>query len=528
MCSAATNRAGSSPPHFSTLVQQTESAPRGSSWPNQPLKKSPQDDVLRLAGNLEKISTARHSLGFYRAVAVTATYSCPEPLGELEHTLWSALREVVLRHPVLCCGIINEDTKHPAFIRLKTIDLSQNVALKSGEASADEELVNCLEGEHSKLWPDLQSRPGWRLILLSARRNAGRNESSKETQIGQTAVQTQHLELDVVFVWHHALCDGLSGAAFHRSLLEELRRASRQNLPANRSPLIRIPHTVRLLPPIEKLMRFPLTWTFIGQQLWNNFAPSRLFEESLVCNPKWINIEAPSASMSNYKSRVRLISVSAEGVARLLLACGKARVTLTALLQGVVGASLIELGATSFAAQTPYSMRKFVGTPASEMTNQVSMFNIDYDSYFIANITRNTPDTELIWEIARHMRDTMKEEMARAPTNNVVGMLPYVSDYHGFFRKKLGKHNGTFEISNLGVFKGNTGEQAPRDGEWKIERMVFSQSAMAVGAAMGFNCVSIENGPLMISITWLDGIVEDSQLEALASKVEARLKSLEA
>jgi Alcohol acetyltransferase len=475
-------------------------------------------------GNLEKIFTARHSLGFYRAVAVTATYSCPEPLGELEHIVWRALREVVPRHPVLCCGIINEDTKDPAFIRLKAIDLRQNVTLKSEEANADEGLVNCLEEEHSKLWPDLRSRPGWRLILLNARRN----ENSKGTQIGQPAAQAPHVALDAVFVWHHALCDGLSGVAFHRSLLEELRRVSRQNLPFNRSPLIQIPDTLRLSPPIEKLMRFPLTWTFIGQQLWNYFVPPWLLGEPPVCNPKWINVGVASTSMGNYKSRMRLISLPAEAVVHLLLACRKAKVTLTALLQGVVGASLIELGATGFTAQTPYSMRKFVGTLSSEMVNQVSMFNIDYDNHFIANVTRNTPDTELVWEIARHMRDRMEEEMARAPTDNFIGMLPYLSDYHGFLRKKLGKHNGTFEISNLGIFKRNTGEQASRNDEWEIERVVFSQSAMAAGAALGFNCISMENGPLTISITWLDGIVEDLQLETLVSKVEARLKSLEA
>jgi hypothetical protein len=270
-------------------------------------------------------------------------------------------------------------------------------------------------------------------------------------------------------------------------------------------------------------MKFPITWGFICRWLWGQFAPSWLYDGS---NPQWIDTENTLSGIGDYKSRVHFISIPAGDVDRLLLACRKATVTLTALLQGVIGISLIELDITSFTAHVPYSMRRFTGTPESEMVNQISTMCTNYNSSFITDLTRNTQDTERIWKIARHFRDAMKGEMARAPTDNSLGMLPYLSDYHDFFRKKLGKPNSTFEISNLGVFKDSAKEQAAQKCRWEIKRMVFSQSAMVVGPALGFNCVSVENGPLMISLTWLDGIVEDPQIESLASKVEAKLKTL--
>ncbi|KAH0538793.1 hypothetical protein FGG08_004625 [Glutinoglossum americanum] len=478
-------------------------------------------DTLRPVGergNLEKISTARHNLGFYRSVAVTATYVCSELLGDLECVIWAALQEVVLRHPVLCCGIVDEDTRSPTFIRLAAIDLRRNVLFKSSEAGDGKEFSNCLEGEHSKLWPDLQFRPGWRLILMKP-------QGSRDGERAPTDQSGKRLEIDVLFVWHHALCDGLSGAAFHHSLLKELRRISCQSPPANQSPVIQIPCSVQLSPPIEKLMEFPTTWAFIGRQLWGIFAPLWLCGRPATINPEWIDTENSLPSIDDYKSRVRLISVPAEGLECLRVECRKATVTLTALLQGVIGVSLMELDAIGFTGHVPYSMRRFTGTPMSEMVDQVSEMCVNYDSPLIANLTRNPRDAERIWETARHFQDVMKGEMARAPVDNPLSMLPYLSDYHNFFRKRLGKPNGTFEVSNLGEFKNAEG-QAARKGQWGIERMIFSQSAMAVGPALGFNCISVENGPLMISLTWLDGIIEDQQLESLASKVEMKLKTL--
>ncbi|KAG7133429.1 alcohol acetyltransferase FCK4 like protein [Verticillium longisporum] len=46
---------------------------------------------------------------------------------------------------------------------------------------------------------------------------------------------------------------------------------------------------------------------------------------------------------------------------------------------------------------------------------------------------------------------------------------------------------------------------------------------MVAGPALGFNCASVQGGPLIISITWQDGIVEENLVKHVARELEQRL-----
>ena len=112
----------------------------------------------------ERFSTARHHLGYYRCVAITAKYSIDEHPEDLSPILETALANVILQHPALCCGIINEDKKDPAFIRLNSIDVSKCIEYRDLDVLTaeeyDQKLTEIIEHQHRQIWPHLNRQPG--------------------------------------------------------------------------------------------------------------------------------------------------------------------------------------------------------------------------------------------------------------------------------------------------------------------------------------------------------------------------------
>ncbi len=93
----------------------------------------------------------------------------PQLLGSIIET---AVAKVVLRHPALCCGIINEDKNDPAFVRLDSIDLSSCITyhLPDLELSDEDGITHLLEHQHRQLFPNLDSQPGWKVIIIPTKK----------------------------------------------------------------------------------------------------------------------------------------------------------------------------------------------------------------------------------------------------------------------------------------------------------------------------------------------------------------------
>jgi hypothetical protein len=101
-------------------------------------------------------------------------------------------------------------------VRLDFIDISRCLDYRTLTASTVEEheqgLTEILEQRHSELWPDPSSLPPWKLIIVQS-----------------NALSSQGASFDVVFAFHHALVDGISGVVFHRSFLEALNGSENDN-----------------------------------------------------------------------------------------------------------------------------------------------------------------------------------------------------------------------------------------------------------------------------------------------------------
>ncbi|KAF3352605.1 Mannan polymerase II complex ANP1 subunit [Verticillium dahliae VDG1] len=225
--------------------------------------------VVRPCGQLEQYSTSRHSLGIYFGVSTTCRYHVPsEDNVPSEHSNTMALRpaieqavaQVVLKQPFMRVGITGEDTKQPNFVHVPVINLSTQIRwLEPIEvASADAMLEKLLAVQLGTRWPDLDTRPPWKVTVVPLNARDG------------------HLTaLDIVYTFHHAIGDGTSSAIFHKQLLEALSKPA--PVPSLSSAgLLTLSEPAILPPPQEELINFSISWPFFLRTLWKAFGPDFL------------------------------------------------------------------------------------------------------------------------------------------------------------------------------------------------------------------------------------------------------------
>lgn len=441
----------------------------------------------------------------YRRVANTARYSIDQKPDDLESTIERAVTEVILKHPSLCCGIVNEDKNDPYFVRLPLIDLTKCIEYRTLDASEDinQVVVDVLEQKHSTLWPSLQYRPGWDLTIL---------QSQVEESDG--------LVFDAVFTFHHALVDGLGGMTFHRSLLHALNTSTNPELP---SLIVTIPKATKLIRPVEELVDFRISWWFFFIIFWKVLKPKWLFP---AADLPWAGEICSLENVKNYQSRVKFIEIPSGTLNAILGACRKEKSTLTGLLNGLITTSLtfrVPSG-QKFVSCTPYSFRHLSGTSATEeIAVQVSSIELTYSAEIAALRTMSDPTqiTAQVWEIARNFKTSLAAEIASLPNDNILGMLKYVKNLHSMIKGRLGSpRSETYELSNVGNL------QPAESGAWNIERSIASQSGMATGPAFSFNVASVAGGPLTISTTWAQGDVEESIVDLVREDLKYALNCI--
>lgn len=98
---------------------------------------------------------------------------------------------------------MNEGSQTPMFVRANRIDLNHHVVFE--RTSKTFPLSRLLIDLHSSIFSELDTHPGWKLVLSDD--SIANSDSASAT-----------------FVAHHALIDGLSGLVFHRHLSRALDR----------------------------------------------------------------------------------------------------------------------------------------------------------------------------------------------------------------------------------------------------------------------------------------------------------------
>ncbi|KAF7959031.1 hypothetical protein EAE96_002548 [Botrytis aclada] len=481
------------------------------------------------AGLLGTYYSVRHELGLYRSCAVTSHYTftprTPHPTSELTSHLQHALYKTIASHPPLSYGLLPRSNPHhlPArFKRLPQISWDDLVSISSLHTSSSDAQTQTQEQErrlcaelgaaHEQLFTEPDTKPAWRVRVLV-----------HEMQDGISKVS-------ILFVAHHAIADGLSCASFQRTLHEQLCLASVETGEKNsvQWPYV-VPDTIGKPIAIEDAMpiRPPGDDSLAPH-------PAALTASDEKHEKIWAGNIPHMPTISSYQSLVLLVSIPPAKVHQVLQTSRRLKITVTGYLHGLITSYLAravlpnaQLG-LGLKACTPYSLRKFSKLPLSEIANHVAFATTTWDAALLDRIrdaSEESPEEEaLIATIGSQITQAISSDLHRIEAGSGVPHLrkvAQITDVESYCREGMSAaRSESYELSNLGVVRMNS---VPEETPLKLDGLVFSQCGMVFGAPIGCNVVNLEGGPLVMSLTWQKGGVEDGVMEGLQEFLKKRL-----
>ncbi|KAF7309924.1 hypothetical protein MIND_00364700 [Mycena indigotica] len=422
--------------------------------------------TLRSAGLLECFHIVRHHLSLDSCVVVAAKYASLDGRSLSQETLFAALKTVVEKHPSLCLKVQQEDAK-PSYAKLDKVDLSLVVQFSDAE---DVELA--IQRQLSTRFDTSAELPLWRLQVLA-------NNT-------------------VVFAYHHGIGDGLSGVAFHMTLLDAVKVMTPNE---SLQTIVEIPKSIALPLPLEKVTNLRPSIFKILAEILGLFLPvswTRL-------GSAWTGNPVPAAK-PNLEPRVKLITLTSSEMNTFSQVCRSHKATVTS--------ALYVLAATTISRLIPPSSEKYTKLVAAVAISLRGPANASADlmcDYVTAHKSYPLIDTVFDWSKATSYATELQRQ--RLVSRQEVGMLSLLSgNYIGFFNSQLGRKRGsTFEISNAGRI-------ASSEGQWRIEDMVFAQCNVILGSALTMSVVGDPTGAMTIALTWSETAVDDMLAEAYATE----------
>ncbi|KAI1744174.1 hypothetical protein F4680DRAFT_406499 [Xylaria scruposa] len=514
------------------------------------------DNVVRSVGPQAKFNTARHSLGILRAVVVTCRYRVStaylrEQSLSLHDVIENALADVVLRQAMLCVGIAGEDTKEPAFVHLKTINMRRMIEWKElvvpevhAEAHYEDALIRSHEKYHEALWEDLANKPGWKIVVHHDPRQLGALQSKEENAL---------LSLDISFCFHHAYSDGKGGYIFHGDFQRALNNGARP--PELQDHILYLPTALDLPPAMDKLIPFTLSWPFILRMVWAEIlypvlVPSFL-RRLLSLEPSEADIPWTGAPVdgSNPKVHIRtLFKIDEAQLKGILAQCRSHKTSLTGLLHALIARSLARLVRDkSFRSTTPIALAGYADpsvagsafTPDETIHCLITGLSCDYDRDTIRRLQQDkdtrVSDDAAMWAFAQDMTARLRHKAASLPRDDIQALSHLIGDWHEFLSKKFGKaRDSSWELSNLGSLsaansgttKAESRKHSEDEGRWFIDRAIFTQGANSIGSAICFNVAGVAGHGIYVTVNWQDGIVDVDLMEKLADEIRASVDEL--
>lgn len=426
---------------------------------------------------------------------MTCRYRLPSDTTDLDSALVTALTAVVKDQPLLRVGILKEDTNEPTFSHIPKIDLRNHIEYRDAEAKTqdgfDTEVANLAAGLHDQVFADVATLPPWKVTVLKPKEG----------------VFTEHC-IDILFAFHHTLMDGTGGKEFHQHLVAALQNAAQTDAPTE----LEFPDEPELPEPEEDVVGFKNSYSFLASAVWKLVQPNFLKSSKPgAWSGKPISLKYP------HVTRALPIDFPPEILTSLVKGAREHSTTLTGLLQALIFTSfstrLSAEDAKWFQSTTPINLRPFMLPSANQdlktkLRTAVTSITTDYSPNTVSDLREN-PSDELIWSSARRVKEQLVKRLSEIPNDDVMGLIPLISDMFDYFRKKEGEErDGLWELSNIGVLKQDKVEEG-----WRVTRFMFTGSPMVAGAAVGFNSASVEG--LTITATWQEGIVDGELVEGV-------------
>ncbi|KAM3473832.1 hypothetical protein MY8738_008198 [Beauveria namnaoensis] len=469
---------------------------------------------LRRLGPMELYSSSRHHLGIYRAVCITARYAPRSCIaGPSSPRFIAALAAIVRAHPMLRVGIAGEHSNAACYTHISRINLQEHIHLVPVQCDSEEQLnsevARVQAAQHNRLWESTATKPPWRV----------------------TIIQDQDRDCyDVMFSFHHAIMDGISGRLFHSHLLAALSSTppSPPSAAANDDPLLSFPDPPVLPDPQEDAIAFTLGPLYMASVLWGEFAPAMLKPAPRYpWGGEQIDFARP------HITRIRAVDIPPQQTKVLLAACRANDTTLTGLLHALALAyfstTLPEHAtAPGFCGATPMGLRSH--TRDASPTDALRVLLCSTEHFFsgddvaavrAAADADSTLTTAVVWATAARVRRELATRSKTLTHNNVAALMKHVGDWGEFHARRDGTARTlSWEVSNVGVLGQSAAAAGGDDAEARISRVLFSNGAMVTGAAVAINVASAGQGQLGIALSWQEGVVEDSLVEGLGRMLE--------
>ncbi|KAJ7167343.1 alcohol acetyltransferase [Mycena crocata] len=431
--------------------------------------------ILRNAGLFECYHITRHFLGLDSCVVLSAQYTCADGNRLSKELLFPSLKKVIENHPILSVKVDGEDSK-PSFVRLETIELPLVV-----QFSDHDDLEGAIRQQLSRRFNTAAQLPLWRVEVLK--------------------------DDTVILAFHHGIGDGLSGVAFHQSLLTALQNT----IIPDDSTLVAVLPSLSLLPPIETATNIRPSLLKVLTEVFSLLLPTSWTKgySAWTANPV-----PPNPDLD---PRIKLLTFTAAEMTAFAAACRSHGATVTSALYILTIATLSRLVPpnspqyTTLSAYVAVSLRDVANTPAAAMCD-----------YVAAHHTYPAVHPAFAWPAAaRYAADLQRQR--RGPAREELGMLYLLfGNIAGFFRGQFGqKRGGTFEISNTGRVAVAEGA-----GPWHIGRMTFAQCNVVIGPALVLNIISDPTGAVSVALTWGEAAIEEPQVESFAREFEQGLRTL--
>lgn len=490
-----------------------------------------------LTAPIEKWSTARHQLGFYINVAFTGVYTLPD-----SYTLpprdyvYKAIEFLLDWHSILSAIPLGEEGTDPQFVRLPEIDLAKSITfqerrrpvrfdgtyvkkegmLPSDCVETDPELDDVLEEEHNTKFA--APLPFWRLRVLTESDNPRR--------------------LTVVFAWHHALGDGESGTALHRTFLQGLHMAASLTS-GEAKQVIQTPRDKPLLPSVEELhatslWALPSIIATVVLEIFRFNRPQGLWSGPVAYLP-----------LQNRMESFALPRVT--GIA-LREACRRNQTSITATLNAILAKALFDnlpLEYSLLKCRVVLSSRRWM--PAEIITEDslgVFVHSLT-ESYQRASFDIEGGEQGIAWEESRRTKRSIDYRLWLGGKDISYKPLSFIKNYQErLFLPRVGKSRDlSFEVANLGSFKppslhiadtkhegqppNTTDEEEKKEVPVvKVSRMTFSQSATVAGQPIGVGVATGPDGCMVLCFGWQDGVFEEQFAYSVIESMKSSLLDL--
>ncbi|TDZ62017.1 putative alcohol acetyltransferase FCK4 [Colletotrichum trifolii] len=500
--------------------------------------------IVRKATHVDRMFYLYHRLGIQSNVVVAARYAATHNDGPRrslsDETVFSAMNAVISKYPEL--GLVGavepgEGSSHTlAVASLHSIDL--RTCLEFVDNNVGEVDAQYLEKLHDQWpWADGEVKPGqpwWKVFVVGRR--------------------------DVVFMFHHLVCDGSFGMTFHREFLAALNDKSTLQAEKQRSTTVpldcqrvllsdELTEAVHRKPPmlgvLYTLFRFLFFRLFYSNFLFfNDFPKPKPLPKDAFEVPS--SADRAATKVTNYR-------IPADRTDAIISACREHGTTFTPFLTVMIAGTLAadyypkaKVGFTRYAVD----MRQ-VGNLEDLSAGRGKMINLAASApepEWLNKYRRAFPtpssteekvspkvDREALWDLVKDYGKRMKDNRSGGQdsalykswlSGNTVG--PTLEEFMEKTLPSLGvfMHN-TFSVSNVGALRPAataTGHEA-----YKIEDVQFSTGSPHGGAGyhgIVFNVAGTSGGDTVINACTEAGMAPENMPRGVLDGVMARIDTL--